>query len=80
MSVPKCTECVYLVARMTARANRANFYCEHPDKDYIRDFCKEHKIEKMPGFVCFGGGRDGIDATIKTSPTFCPKRRKEAEK
>ena len=51
------------------------FRCDHPDEKYISNYFREHKLIKMPRFL--GYGKDKVP--IKTSPRWCPLRRKEAQ-
>lgn len=74
---PKCRECQDLKAYRSRNGGiRCFFYCEHKDQKYIVDYCKEHGINKHPGFVCYGGGLYGDIPTVKTSPVFCPLKKK----
>ena len=68
-----CVNCSYC-NRFQKNGNRmAEFSCSHPDKKYITQYFQEHNLVKMPGFL--GHGYDEVP--IKTSPRWCPLRRKE---
>lgn len=73
----KCKDCKYLDSTMPQNGGtRCRFWCEHKNKQYMYDYCREHNIHKMPGFVCYGGGLYGVEPTIKTSPAWCPLKKK----
>ena len=52
---------------------RSNFYCEHPNHEYIRKYYAEHKIYRLQGFIGFGA-RYSEEVPVKTSPAWCPKK------
>ena len=71
-----CVDCKYCRLAFW-RGRRASFFCIHPDGEYIRNWCKEHKYVKMVAFIgyskCFVG-----EPAIKTSPRWCPLKKKKA--
>lgn len=76
MNRPKCKECMHMKTYENwGRSGRV--YCNHPDKDYIENYCREHRIHSQPGFICL---RKRVlraysykyEPTIKTSPRWCP--------
>ncbi len=69
----RCSECEYCKEFRPIGNTRSNFTCEHPDKLYISEYYKKHKILKMEGFIGFGE-RYSSDVPIKTSPKWCPKK------
>lgn len=73
---PKCTECKYCTDYAPIKNTRRAFSCEHPNKDYILDYFKGHRIQKMPGFISFGEPF-ADKPSIKTSPAWCPKKAQE---
>lgn len=73
--VPKCSECEYCKELRPAGNTRSNFMCKHPDDVYIRKYFEEHKITKMHGFIGFGKRFSDVPP-IKTSPAWCPRRKK----
>lgn len=77
----KCRDCKYLEAYGARNGGiRLRFICKHPNQQYMYEYCRDHRLTKMPGFVCFGGGLYGDEPTIKTAPAFCPlKKKKEAK-
>ena len=66
-----CPGCVYLGWHRTQRAERTQYKCCHPDKEYVERYFREHKISMMPGFLGFGYGR----VERKTTPAWCPKKK-----
>ena len=59
---------------------RSLYYCDHENQQFIRDYFKEHRLIKQPGFLCFGNWHSGCDEpTIKTSPVWCPLYWKKEE-
>lgn len=69
----KCADCGYCKDIRNLGNTRGSFHCEHPDQDYINNYFKEHKIQKMPGFIGFGEKFKNVPS-IKTSPAWCPKK------
>lgn len=72
----KCADCEYCKGYRGINATRSGFHCEHPDGGYIRDYFKANKISKMEGFIGYGE-RFADKPSIKTSPAWCPKKKKE---
>lgn len=76
----KCRECKCLESQMPSNGGiRCKFYCGHKNQKYIYEYFKTHRISKMPAFLCFGGGLYGVEPTIKTSPAWCPLKKKYKE-
>ena len=50
-----------------------SFFCEHPNHEYINQYFKDHKIQKMQGFIGFGE-KFKDKPSIKTAPAWCPKK------
>ena len=50
----KCSECEFCRSLRPRNNSRAEFSCKHPDQGYIRDYFREHKMLKAPGFLNFG--------------------------
>lgn len=71
----RCAECEHCKDFRGIGNTRGSFYCEHPDQKYIIQYFKDHKILKMQGFIGFGN-RNEDKPSIKTSPAWCPKKRK----
>lgn len=69
----KCADCEHCTDIRGLGNTRGSFHCEHPNKDYINKYFKEHKIQKMPGFIGFGEKYKSVPS-IKTSPAWCPKK------
>lgn len=76
----KCRDCPHLDSLAPRNGGiRLRFICTHPNERYIYEYCRDHRLTKMPGFVCFGGGLYGNEPTIKTAPAFCPLRKRQNE-
>lgn len=77
MEKPICKKCEYCKNTGTGRyATRSSFFCEHPDKNYISEYFKTHKIYRMFAFIGFGEPyRD--EPEIRTSPRRCPKKKRD---
>lgn len=73
MAKCECSDCFHLAWTRGLYAERTQYHCNHPDKGYIRAYYNKHKIQSMPGFLCFGYGR----ITRKTTPPWCPMKKKE---
>ncbi len=69
----RCAECEYCKAYQKYGNGRKEFFCEHPDQEYIKDYFKNHRISKMPGFLCFSKMWSN-EVTKKASPAWCPKK------
>ena len=50
----KCSECEFCRSLRPRNNSRAEFSCKHPNQGYIRDYFREHKMLKAPGFLNFG--------------------------
>lgn len=73
-----CKDCKHLKAAMPRNGGiRCSFYCDHKNQQYIYDYHKEHSLLKYPPFICYGGGLYGDIPTIKTSPAWCPLKKKK---
>lgn len=70
----KCSECEHCEENRRWGNSRSEYTCNHPDQGYIIDYFKEHHISKMAGFLNFG--KPG-EVPVKTSPAWCPRKRKE---
>lgn len=69
----KCTECEHCRGSKGRYAERSGFHCEHPNHEYVANYFKEHKIQKMTGFIGFGAVY-ADKPNIKTSPAWCPRK------
>lgn len=72
MSKCNCYECDFCKDNRRAGNTRGAYYCKHPNQSYIIDFFKQHKINKMPGFIGFGQKYENYPSN-KTTPKWCPK-------
>ena len=77
MGKPICKNCEYCKNTGSGRnATRGSFFCEHPDKNYISEYFKTHRIYRMFAFIDFSKPyRD--EPEIKTSPRWCPKKKQD---
>lgn len=71
----KCAGCEYCEEFRPLGNTRSEFTCQHPDRAYIEEYFKTHGIQKMPRFLGFGE-RYSSEVPIKTSPAWCPKKKK----
>ena len=67
----ECDKCEY--CNGCGAGKRTPFHCKHPNYDYIYEYFKEHKIQKMPGFIGFGEKYSDVPVN-KTTPKWCPKK------
>lgn len=75
----KCKDCKNLVmCPPQNNGTRCTFKCGHKNQKHIYDYFIEHRIHKLPAFLCYGGGLYGGIPTIKTSPAWCPLKKKGA--
>lgn len=66
----RCKDCEHTKSYRSLHGGvRLTFMCGHPNQIYIIDYFRQHKIKKMPAFLCYGYGKE---PTIKTSPAWCP--------
>ena len=73
----KCKECKY-IAIYPSNGTRNIVLCEHPNQEYIDTFCVQNGIGSMPGFVCYTKPFEK-EVTVKTSPRWCPFKKKNCE-
>ena len=69
----RCADCKYCKSLRPTGNTRSNFYCEHPNHEYIRKYYAEHRIYRLQGFIGFGA-RYSEEVPVKTSPAWCPKK------
>jgi hypothetical protein len=66
--IPRCKECQNAKMQdMNGRPNR--WFCEHPK---VRDY-----VSCPAGTMICKGERHSTEITIKTSPKWCPRRKKK---
>lgn len=75
----RCADCEHCKGFRKMGNTRSSFSCEHPDQKYILDYFKDHRIQKMPGFIGYEKPFSG-EVPIKTSPAWCPKKKQEGGK
>ena len=68
-----CKECPYKKEYQRYGNTTKTVMCEHPDKEYIRQYFREHKIHKYEGCLGFVNSKGVIP--IKKSPKWCPLKR-----
>lgn len=68
----RCGECEHCKEYRRTGNSRSEYSCGHPDKRYILDYFRDHRITKMPGFIAFGKPEE---VPVKTSPAWCPRKR-----
>lgn len=69
----ECSKCEYCWGVRKLGNTRSEFFCNHPNKEHIREYYKQHKITKMEGFIGFGE-RWSHEVPIKSSPKWCPRK------
>ena len=72
----RCKDCEYCKCIGGLRATRGEFFCEHPDYEYIDEYFRRKRMAKMPRFLGFGKPYSK-EVPIKTSPAWCPLKREE---
>lgn len=78
MNCKDCKYCHgYLVSYATGICERHRYECTHPDQDYIKDYFKKKRMVKESGFICFSSSKTPCVPSIKTSPAWCPFKRKD---
>lgn len=65
-----CKECPYKKEFQRYGNATSAVSCEHPNKEHINQYFKEHGIQKMQGFLGFTNCKG--DFPIKKSPKWCP--------
>lgn len=73
-----CKECPFQKQYRRHFNSTREVMCEHPDKEYIRKYFKEHNIRKYEGFIGFVNSKGVFP--IKKSPAWCPLKRKGGER
>lgn len=67
----ECDKCKYCFSYR--RVETKAFMCYHPNQKYINEYFKNHKIQKMPGFIGFGERFSDVPKN-KTTPKWCPEK------
>lgn len=70
----KCSECGYCSGLRPVGNTRTEFTCTHPDRDYLKNYFHEKRINKMLAFIGFGARYSNV-VPIKTAPAWCPKKK-----
>lgn len=75
-----CKECEYkdIIGQHIRAGKRLHVFCRHPDQDYIKKYCDEHHIGKMPGFICMTV-IGTTELTTKSSPRWCPLKMRQKD-
>lgn len=76
----KCINCKYAKTYYPIGINgmRNRVICEHPDQEYIYEYCRSHRVAAMPGFIGFTKPFSN-ELNIKTSPRWCPLKKESKE-
>lgn len=69
----KCSECEYCREFRPVGNTRSEFWCDHPNKEYIKEYYKKHRINRSEGFLEYGKPYEH-QVPLKTSPRWCPKK------
>ena len=72
-----CKDCQHKKVIRRFGNTTAEVYCEHPDKQYIRDYYAENRINRAEGFIGFINSKG--DFPIKKSPKWCPLKVERSE-
>lgn len=73
-TVIRCSKCEHCKEVSGSEyATRNNFYCKHPNQDYIREYYKKNRIYRAHGFIDFGRAFEHVPK-LKTSPKWCPRK------
>ena len=72
-----CKECSYKREFRRVGNRTVSVTCEHPNKEYIRNYFKQNDIHKMEGFLGFIDSKGNFP--IKKSPKWCPLKERDAE-
>lgn len=68
-----CSTCKYCESQLKFGNMNALYQCNHPNQEYIQNFCKNHKYTKTPGVI---GYASGGKFTMKGTPRWCPLKRR----
>lgn len=73
-----CKDCKHIEKFAPSNGGiRCRYYCGHKDQRYIYEYHLKRRRKKDPAFICYGGGLYGNIPTIKTSPAWCPLKKKK---
>lgn len=72
-----CLTCPFLQDHRPTYGFRYEFYCRHPDQQYIENYHKEHGLNKHPSFI--GYSKPEMTFPIKRTPKWCPELKEAAE-
>lgn len=70
----RCAKCEYCKDYRRSGNTRGSFFCNHPDREYISKYFKEHTIISMEGFVGFSEPFS-MEPALKGTPRWCPKKK-----
>lgn len=75
MSKCECESCKYRYRNVRLWSNsNSDYFCKHPNTEYISNYWKENKIKKMEGHLYYG-----YSFARKTTPKWCPKKEERKE-
>lgn len=69
-----CNDCPYKEIYRKYGNSTKEVMCQHPDKEYVRKYYKEHDIRKFEGFIGFINSKGVFP--IKGSPKWCPLKQR----
>lgn len=72
--VIRCSLCEHCKGNRRNLNTRIEYWCEHADKEHIRDYYTEYGITKAIGFIGFGKPYSR-EVPIKYSPAWCPRKK-----
>lgn len=80
--IPRCKECQHCELRNRAESKftggygygRGYFFCENQETKRLP---REAFRNQMPSFIGFGTPEYDTKLTVKTSPRWCPRRKKK---
>lgn len=74
----KCKDCKYkeILSYTTSYASRYTVLCTHPDWEYIHNYLRDNRINRLPGFICYTK-KGTLELTTKTAPRWCPLKKEE---
>lgn len=68
-----CKECPHKKEFRKGGNTTKEVMCRHPDRDYIVNYFREHRIRKFEGFLGYVNSKG--EFPIKTSPKWCPLKK-----
>lgn len=66
----RCEDCPYKQELRSYGNRTKNVYCNHPNRKYIEEYFREHRISKYPTFLGYVNTKGVFP--VKKSPKWCP--------